>query len=97
MSAGVLAGEHRVPTKLAVVRARMVDVVVESARFGTTAGAGHDQVGHEPDIPELDQVRVEPVTPVITLGLLPEHGHHGGRPGEALVASDDAHIIPHDP
>src|SRR6267142_5054243 len=72
----------------------MVHVVVKPAAFLPPKRGRHHEIGHETDIPQLDQVAVEPVAPVVTLDLIAQQADHGGRPLQALIAPDDAHIVP---
>src|SRR5512146_2100240 len=94
ISAHVLSGQHRVAAEAAVVPPEMVDVVMETPALLAAPGASDDQVRDEADVPELHQVRVEAVPLVVPLGLVAQHRDHGGGPREALIAPDDAHIVP---
>ena len=93
----VAADYHAVARRVRVIDIRMVEIVIESARFLARHRAAHHQFRHGDQVAQFDQVGIDQVIPIVAVDLLLQHQDAPQRAFEPPVTAHDTDVVPHQP
>ncbi len=73
LSCDVRSADHRIVQPVRIVAFQIIDRVVQASRFLASHRRAYNQLPDRHQIPQLDQVGINPVVPVVAVNLLIEH------------------------
>src|SRR5690606_10474755 len=74
----------------------VIEGVVQAAALLALLGGADDQLGHQGEVAQLDQVAADLVVAVVLVDLPHQHLDAVLRPLQALAGPHDAHVVPHE-